>query len=211
MGVRLKSPPLALGYLEIAVNRYLRLDERTLASLADLSGKTVALEVIGVTPVLYVDLNAEGLRFRTSAESPPHVLIRGTPGDLLRMTRGPEASERVFAGDVVIEGDTRLVQQVKSILDDMDVDWEEEISSLLGDPLAHQVGNLARGALGWWRSTTETLRQDVAEYLVEEKQMVARRERLEAFSVAVDSLRDDTARLEKRIERLTRLLAEDRS
>ena len=206
----MKSLTLPLGYLEIAVNRYLRLDERALDSLGMLSGKTLALEVVGAALSLYVDVTPGGVNFRTSANGPPDVLVRGTPGDLLRMTRGVAASERVFAGDVIIEGDARLVQQLKAILDNMDVDWEEELSKFVGDPLARQTGNLARGALQWWRGTRETLREDVAEYLVEEQHMVARREYLDEFFEAVDRLRDDVARMEKRIGRLTHLLEEER-
>ena len=84
------------------------------------------------------------------------------------------------------------------------------MSIFVGDPLARQAGNLARGALRWWRRTRETLRQDVAEYLVEEQHMVARREYLDEFFGAVDRLRDDVARMEKRIGRLTHLLEEER-
>ena len=205
----MKSLPLALGYLEIAANRYLRLDDRTLESLAALSGKTLALEVVGVVPLLYVDVTDNGVQFRTSAEGAPDVLVRGTPGNLLRMTRGTEASGQIFAGEVIIEGDTRLVQRIKAILDNVDVDWEEELSSLVGDIMAHQAGNLARAALRWWDGAGEIVRKDVTEYLVEEKRVVARREHLERFSGAVDGLRDDTARLQKRIERLMRLLGEE--
>ncbi len=207
----MKSLPLALGYIEIAANRYLMLDDRTLGRLAVLSGKTLAVELVGVAPLVYVDFTHSGVQFRTSDEGAPDVLVRGTPGDLLRMTLDAEASDRIFAGDVIIEGDTRLVQQIKAILDNVDVDWEEELSSLVGDPIAHQAGNLARGIMRWWGGTLETVRKDLAEYLVEEKRVVARRERLEQLSGAVDSLRDDTARLQKRIERLTRLLEEERS
>jgi ubiquinone biosynthesis protein UbiJ len=44
--------------------------------------------------------------------------------------------------------------------------------------------------------------RSVGEYLTEERAVVPGREALHVFAAAVDELRDDTQRLEKRIQRL---------
>lgn len=198
--------PLPLAFLEIAINRYLRLDPRALDRLAALSGCSVAIELVGLPHTLRLDLGPDGVCLATSDDRAADALVRGTPGTLLRMLTASDASGRLFTGEVTLEGDTELVQRIKAIVDDMDVDWEETLSRLVGDTVAHQAGNLARGVAAWQRTARQTLRQDLADYLVEELRLVPCREEAATFSDSANTLRDDVDRLEKRVERLSRVM-----
>ena len=130
--------PLPLAFLEIAINRYLWLDPRALDGLAALSGRSLVVELIGLPHTLRLDLGPDGVCLARSDDRATDALVRGTPVDLLSMLAASDASGRLFTGDVTIEGDTELVQRIKAIVDDMDVDWEDVLSTRLGDPLAHQ-------------------------------------------------------------------------
>ena len=92
-----------------------------------------------------------------------------------------------------------------------DIDWEELLSSYLGDPISHQLGNVSRGAKRWGRQAGDTLTQDLAEYLTEEGRFTPRRGELDAFVTAVDGLREDADRLEQRVRRLLDRRAETES
>ena len=63
---------------------------------------------------------------------------------------------------------------------------------------------LARARTGkeWGQQAADMLRQDIAEYLLQEDQLVPERQELEGFFSQIDNLRDDTDRLFARIERL---------
>jgi ubiquinone biosynthesis protein UbiJ len=76
---------------------------------------------------------------------------------------------------------------------------EEELSRVIGDVAAHQVGNAARAFLEFGRRAAGTLAQNVAEYLQEEGRDVPARTEAEEFNVEVDRLRDDVERLEARL------------
>jgi ubiquinone biosynthesis protein UbiJ len=200
--------PLPLAFLEIAINRYLRLDPRALDGLAALSGHSLAVGLVGLPHTLRLDLGPDGVCLAAADDRAADALVRGTPGNLLSMLTASDASGRLFKGDVTIEGDAELVQRIKAIVDDMDVDWEEALSRLVGDPVAHQAGNLARGVAGWERTARHTLWQDLADYLVDEARLVPRREEAAALSNSVDTLRDDLERLEKRVARLSGAIGE---
>ena len=64
--------------------------------------------------------------------------------------------------------------------------------------------SLAAALLAWQAKTASNLAQSLAEYWSEERPLVASREAVRGFIQAVDALRDDVERLEKRIERLPR-------
>ena len=101
-----------------------------------------------------------------------------------------------------IEGDTELAHRIGKILGAMDVDWEEQLSHYTGDLVAHDIGNLVRGAVRWGRNSADTLGRDLQEYLQEELRLLPVRTEIEAFLADVDRLRDDVERLQARIDRL---------
>jgi len=103
---------------------------------------------------------------------------------------------------VTIEGDVETGQAFKAILDEMDIDWEEQLSRLTGDVMAHQLGNTARRAAGVLRDGRRTLERDIGEYLQEELRVLPTRIEAENFSADVSRLRMDTDRLAARIKRL---------
>ena len=61
----------------------------------------------------------------------------------------------------------------------------------------------------WNREAAEKLAQNFAEYWIEEQPLLARPADVRQFLTDADQLRDDLARLEKRIEILTRKVLRD--
>jgi ubiquinone biosynthesis protein UbiJ len=84
------------------------------------------------------------------------------------------------------------------------VDAEELASKIFGDVAAHQVGNAVRSLVASGRRTAATLLQDLGEYLSEESRITPARSELNGLTSAVDALRDDAERLDKRVLRLRR-------
>jgi ubiquinone biosynthesis accessory factor UbiJ len=105
-------------------------------------------------------------------------------------------------GAVHIEGDAEVAQTFSELLKAAQPDLEEELSRVVGDVAAHQVGNAARTALRFARRAHDTFLQNVAEYLQEEGRDVPNRTEAEEFLHGVDRLRDDVDRLEARLKLL---------
>jgi ubiquinone biosynthesis protein UbiJ len=87
-------------------------------------------------------------------------------------------------------------------------DIEEELSRLIGDVAAHQVGKLARGALSFGKGLGDTFAQNVAEYLQEESRDAVTRIEVDEFVSAVDKLRDDVERAEARMNRIRNVMGD---
>jgi len=119
--------------------------------------------------------------------------------------------QMLFSGDVSISGDVDLGRQVNTLLDELNIDWEEHLSHLLGDVLSHEIGSRVREFGGWARQTLETLSQDSSEYLHEEARLLISRAELEPFLADIDVIRNDVSRLEKRIERLSSRMQSEKS
>lgn len=192
--------------LETALNRYLRLDPEAWPRLAELEGAVIAIEPEGLGVTLYLLPGSQGIRVADHCESEPTVQIRGAWPALIRQWRG-----QAVGGEISVEGDSAVGQQFQTLLARLNIDWEEHLSKVVGDALAHQLGTLWRGFHDWRKSAATTLLHDGGEYLQQELQALPPRPAVESFLSAVDVLREDADRLEARIVRLRRQWAGDDS
>ncbi len=199
-------PASLLAGLEAVLNRYLRLDSDAIARMAALQPHSIAIELTPLQLTLYVVPGENGIQLRSQLESRPDTVLRGTPMGLAQLGLGSQGGKTLFSGNVTIEGDVETGQAFKAILDEMDIDWEEQLSRLTGDVIAHQLGKTARRAASALRNGRRTIEQDLGEYLQEEMRVLPTRIEIENFTTDVSRIVMDTDRLAARISRLQALL-----
>jgi len=158
---------------------------------------------------------AEGILVAGHYEGEPDTRLRGSPFGFARLSlgsreqgelrskRGRPGVDALFEGVVEIQGDSDTGQQFQDILSAADWDWEEQLSRLTGDVIAHQAGKLARKAAQFIKDSRSTLQQDISEYLQEEARLLPARIELGYFLEEVDQLRADVDRLSARVDRLS--------
>lgn len=207
-GLALPAPLLAAA--EAAVNRLLRLDPEGAARLAKIQGSVLRVELLGFGLHLHVVPEGAALRLFGDYAAEPDCTLRATPAALLGMALAEHREDEIFSGAVKIEGDNGLAQALGDLLKGLDIDWEEQLSTLVGDTLAHRIGDQARAGRHWAERTSTTLQSDLREYLIEEGRLLPSETEMDRFLSGVDRLRDDVERLEARIERLTALTPRDR-
>jgi ubiquinone biosynthesis accessory factor UbiJ len=179
------------------INQYLKLDPTSEQRLVKLAGKLIAINVGYFDYTLYLLLQSEGVALLKDSAQQPDVTLRGTPLDFLRYSLSNK-----FTGDIAVSGDMEVAQQFKELFAQLDIDWEEQLSKVTGDVVAHQIGKFFRALCEWCKRSADTLRQDVSEYVQEEAQLFPPRAELQDFFADVDKLRDDVERIELRIKKL---------
>lgn len=194
-----------LGTAEIAVNHILRLDPESVRRLSALQGKRIEIRILAPEARFQVSAEAGGLRIERRSSHASDVVISGAPLALLRSAYGHPSSQRPLA-EVEVSGDTEVAAAFRQLIEKLDIDWEEQLSHVVGDVIAHQIGNFVREFLHWSRDAHRTLEQDLSDYLREESEVLASRCLVEAFASGVDTLRADVDRLEQRLDRMERLL-----
>jgi len=150
-------------------------------------------------------LRAEGERVHlaNSSATAADATLSGSPLGLLSLAR--QQAKSTTGSSVRIEGDAEVAQNFSELLKQAKPDIEEELSRVVGDVAAHQLGNTVRSLLGFGRRVGDTLLQNVGEYLSEEGRDVPSKTEADEFSHDVDVLRDDVARLEARLSALGKL------
>jgi ubiquinone biosynthesis protein UbiJ len=200
-----KAPVPLLAALEIAFNRYLRLDPEAPQRMGALVGNVIAIEIQGPDIAVYLIPGTDGVQVLGAYEGAADTCLSGTPLALARLGAqgGPDS---LFAGEVMISGDVELGAAFQHVLGSIDIDWEEQFAHVVGDVVAHQAGRAARGLRGWGAQVLDTLERDLAEYLHEETRDLPTRREVESFLSEVDTLRADADRLEARVKRLQDML-----
>jgi len=190
-----------------AVNRLLELDPEFAEGVAEFEGTVLEIHVQGLDERLQLHPSAAGIGVvpvidEQQARVAPDVTISGPPFTLLRLLASLESVDGVLPPDVSISGELQLVQRLTRLAKRTRFDWEEPLSKLLGDSVAHELGRGLRGFVAQLGAAAGTLACDVGEYLREERRLSPTRLEVNDFAAGVDTTRDDVERLEVRIARL---------
>lgn len=188
----------ALAGLEKLVNTALRYDPGTRIALGKLADRVLAITVTAPAFTVYLTPDEQGLRLMGHWEGEVHTQLRGSLPALMQLAR----SERTSFADSGVEviGNTGLLVDLQRLLKNLDIDWEEALSELLGDVVGHQGANVIRSSVNYTRDRAGEVKRLVSEFLTEELQTLPSRNELEGFYQDVDDLRLHADRLEARIK-----------
>ncbi len=163
--------------------------------LRPFAGRSASLVLKPVEIGLGID--AEGY-FTESATADPDVSLELPIGSLPKLAGGPDA----LMSDIRISGNADLADALGFVLRKLRWDGEEALSRLSGDILAHRAVATARSLVDWQRQTARNVIDNLAEYFSEEQPVLVKRALLEDLGSEAAALRDDLARLEKRLKKL---------
>ncbi|HUX26246.1 MAG TPA: hypothetical protein VMV87_16720 [Burkholderiales bacterium] len=150
-------------------------------------------------PALRLDILDSGLVGGAAQDAVPSLIVTIGPSALPASLRGEDALMR----EIGIEGNADLASTVQYLFRHLRWDLAEDLSKVFGDVFAQRMVTEGRRFAAWNREAAEKLAQNFAEYWIEEQPLLARPADVRQFLTDADRLRDDLARLEKRIEILT--------
>ena len=151
-------------------------------------------------PALRLEILDTGLLRSAAGDAVPNLVVTIGAGALPAMLRGEDALLR----EIGIEGNADLAGTVQYLFRHLRWDVAEDLSRVFGDVVAERLVREGKRFAAWNLETAEKLSQNFAEYLIEEQPLLARPADVRRFLADADGLRDDLARLEKRIELLGR-------
>ena len=191
--------------LERALNATLAMDPTSVQLLAKLDGRVIAMNIESIDGIFYLLPHRERVTIEINHDQNPDIVIKG---GLLAYVRSATASVRGSANPdqlLEISGDAHSVAVLRDFLRSLQLDFEEQLSSLIGDMPARQAGNQIRSFAEWAEQVGQSIAVNTGEYLTEEKQLLVARPRIDRFLIAVDQLQNDTERLASRLGTLEKV------
>ena len=192
-----------LGAIETALAQALQYAPQTRAELGKLSGNSIHIRV--VQPALETTLLlAERPELRSVYEDKASASIEGKLSDFIQVATAEDPAIALINGELKIRGDTRLLQQVQTLVAELDLDWEAPISAVAGDVVGHQIGKGLRAFFRWGQHSRLALERQLSEYILEEARLTPSPLELEDFYRDLRHLQQRLDRCEARLKRLKR-------
>lgn len=147
----------------------LHLDPGTQSRLQKLEGKSISIHITDSMPMyrdgikVYVLPTAKGIELSADARTPADAAISLSARDLLTLLRKSSAPNTV-----AVDGDYVLLTEVLEIIRGFDIDWENALSPIAGDVIAHHLGKNMRATGKWLSQSIKEAKRLTEEYMDEE-------------------------------------------
>lgn len=198
-----QSPPAPLvAAAERLINGALDLDDDARAELAGMDGKQLRIELVppGWACVLRVEDGHLQMVPQTHPQS-ADITIRG----------GPAAFARLLVEDLGqglpglhLQGEIETARKLMRIFGRLQLDWEEALAGRIGDGPAHRTARVLRSLRDWASETAALYAENTLDYVREERRWLPTEAAYHRQQAAVDALRAEVDRLERRVAALGR-------
>ena len=180
-----------------AINHLLLQNRWAAERLLRFAGKTVRFDIAPFA-IAYIIL-PDGLLTGAPADATPDAVCRIAPSLLPRLALHNEKAH----AEVQTEGDAALLSEIFFLSRNLSWDAADDLSAVTGDILAERIVRSLQHARIEVRNAAGNLTHAAAEYWTEERPLLVKPRELAHFIESVDHLRDDLARLQQRIRRLS--------
>lgn len=217
-------PPGLITGTERNLNRLLARDPAAPARLSALAGKRLALCLTKPSMAVVIDFHEKGVAlsrppdekqtgsvsgdadvaFESVSSKRPDTRVELDAETLGALIGGTSVQSLLTDNRLIVEGDLGLLTKARTLASDLDLDPEGALSRLAGEIPAH---GLAAGLRRLGRTSLNLsthLRQDLRNYMVEEGEWLAGRDRFEMAREHLTELSIEADRLEARTKRLER-------
>lgn len=194
----------SLKALEQAINFALALDDAMPEKIAALHGKIVEIIITPLDVRFFIRFANRRMELHDTCAEAADTTIHSSPIGLIRLSMLPASQARSLFNDKVrLSGDIELGQNVKKLIDELDIDWEGHLAHFTGDVVAHQIGSLFRQGKAFHQKIRQNLQYSLSNYLQEETRLFPPREEADDLFHDIDQLSLDVERLEAQLTGLT--------
>lgn len=189
-------------FFDFMIEVVTHLDKEAFVKLQNHQGKIIGFEFTELSRTLHFKVLENKIEYLPNImpDQTVHTVISGQLKDFIKIwaNRADTLNTKIH-----IHGDMALAEAFHRALKEIDFDWEEKLSYVLGDTLAFQLSEVTKSTLDWGKTFAKHRAEDLTEYLQYEKQCLPSKAEVNDFCQDVDILRNDVERLQIRIEKLT--------
>lgn len=160
------------------------------------TGASILLEVGAISIRLVID--EQGFLTSSDASGLPDVTVT-IPADAI----GHAVFEREkLLSSVKLGGSADVAESFAFVLRNLRWDAEADLAQLVGDIPAHRLSLMGHSVFLGARNSLQRLAENFKEFATEDSSLLAPARDITTFELEVNRIRDDVARLEKRISKL---------
>ncbi len=169
--------------------------QQKISALTDI----LAIELSSPEATVYLRGQTDGIAIFNHCESPVSTHIKGSAISLLSLLK-PNAN--LAKSGVSVVGNTQLLQQWQSVLQQLDIDWEEAISQIIGDIAGPIASQQLHNVFHWASSQAKEQQRLMGEYLTEELKLIPTQAETDRLAERITKTQMDMDRLAAKVQRL---------
>ncbi|QTS83605.1 ubiquinone biosynthesis accessory factor UbiJ [Coxiella endosymbiont of Amblyomma nuttalli] len=193
---------LVLSGLEKVLNTCLQLDPASTKRLSSVENKIIKIEFTDWKLSFFILPSQSKIRLLTVCNNKPDTIITGTFFGLFKIGYAKYKGSALSEHAVEISGNTNIGEEIRDILLNIDIDWEECLSKITGDIIAHKISVVIHRAKDISKFVTETFYKNIKDYLQIEARFTPTAEEVDFFMQSFNHLQYNVKRTEARINRL---------
>jgi ubiquinone biosynthesis accessory factor UbiJ len=186
-----------LGVAEIGGNHLLGMDQNALQHCSELQGHIVAINFTDMDKTLYCHPGSWGMRI--SLQQPSRevdAIIRGRVMALVNLSLNKDKLSTSMQENVEISGNAAVAQKFQKILSELDIDWEQQLSQIVGDAVAFRIFQGINKTRQWVNDSFHSVALSGRDYLQQESQVMPGKQEFDHFKSEVTDLRHSVERME---------------
>lgn len=195
----LMLPQFAQGGLEAVLNHLLSQTAHCEPYLRKLNNKILAVHLQGFNIPLFFVFSTQRIDVLGAYEDTPNCSVTISPRVLLQMPSKAQLSSFLNDQSIQLQGDLQVLQDFVALLEFLEKDPAELLSTYIGDVPAQSAVNLLTKFVKTLRFKLQQSQQFWGERLTEEWQVISPSLAIADFCEQVDQLEKDTAVLEQKI------------
>lgn len=192
---------LVCGLLETAVNKLHQLDSSARQKRKALDGTIIGVSLREINKPLYFVISHQQIDLLSVYDDQPDCFIRLNLLALIELQDNHQLTSLIKSGQLEVDGDIKIVQQFAQLLTEMDIDWEEHLSTKVGDLLAHKLVYLAKQGKKTLRAQSNKVHKQLSEVVTEELRFVPGALEVAHFCDQVSDMEKQVATLDKKLSR----------
>ena len=188
--------------LELLINKTLALSANVFY-LKKLEQKTLTLILAELNFPISLSVNnatilVSGLTERTDCT------IKTSIKTLQELKTKQQLTELIKQDKLDLSGDIKVAQQFASLAENLDIDWQSELATHIGDVPTHKLMLLGKKVVDKFKFASQQINADASEYIVHEKRLVVTRSQVEQFKEHVTQVSNQADNIAKRLDALTK-------
>lgn len=202
MGMPMLFTPLLTAALETSLNSLLFRDRSMKAARQRLAGKVLRIELDELAAPLVLVFSELRVDVLGHSEISADCRLRSRIPTLLKLRDRQQLPALMRSGELVVEGDLQVVQQLVGLLDLAEWDPAEWLAPYVGDIAAQGITQALGKGTGLLKAGLQRRQQDVAEALTEEWRLAPSPLEVVWFNEEVDAVTRSAHALIARMDKL---------
>ena len=184
---------------EALLNQAIKTDLDHALLLKPLHGKSLLVDITDwQLKLLFLPID-DRIYLRLNSDTAADATLHATAQQFIAFARQAQQPGALQQHKLQVSGDLATLQAYQTFFQQLNLDWETWLASLIGNNAAAGIGKSLKHMLRWQRNAFENTCQDLTEYLQEEKRLLITREELEDFYQELAQFRQDLDRLSARL------------